>query len=171
MAGVNCRKGRRRKAAGLNQAQAIEKEIDGLKGQPVVQLRAAWARRFGDEAPSIRSGDILARMLAWRIQEEAYGGVDVKTKRQLNHIAEALERDGNYEPQVRKDVATGVVLAREWKGVSHRVTVMADGFLYQGKTYRSLSDVARTITGTRWSGPRFFGLDGKAGPATQEKTA
>jgi hypothetical protein len=101
------------------------------------------------------------RTLAWQLQAEAYGGLEMATVRQLRRIGKALERDGTYEPQTRRDIAPGVVLTREWKGVTHKVTVTADGFMHQGDTYRSLSDVARTITGTRWSGPRFFGLEQK----------
>ena len=83
------------------------------------------------------------------------------TERRLGEIGKALERDGDYEPKVRRDFSPGVVLTREWKGTIHKVTVMAQGFQYLGKRYKSLSDIARTITGTRWSGPGFFGLEQK----------
>jgi hypothetical protein len=79
----------------------------------------------------------------------------------LIKIGEALQRDGSHEPKIRRGFSPGVVLSREWKGVLHKVTVVVGGFQYQGKRYRSLSDIARTITGTRWSGPRFFGLEQK----------
>lgn len=89
------------------------------------------------------------------------GGLDGATERALAKIGEALGRDGSYQPKIRNGFSPGVVLSREWKGVLHRVTAAAEGFQYLGKSYRSLSDIARTITGTRWSGPRFFGLEQK----------
>ena len=90
------------------------------------------------------------------------GGLDAVTERKLRDVATALERDGSYERKVRRELSSGVVLTREWKGVIHKVTVTADGFLHLGQRYKSLSDIARTITGTRWSGPRFFGLEQKS---------
>jgi hypothetical protein len=124
-------------------------------------LRKSWRARFGNDPPSIRSRTILAHLLAWRIQIDAIGGLDNATTRSLTKIAEALERDGTYEPKIRKGFSAGVVLSREWKGVVHRVTVTEDGFQHLGKRHRSLSDIARNITGTHWSGPRFFGLEQK----------
>ena len=81
------------------------------------------------------------------------GGLDAGTGRKLRDVATALERDGSYEPKVRRELSSGVVLTREWKGVIHKVTVTADGFQHRGQ---------RSITGTRWSGPRFFGLEQKS---------
>lgn len=83
------------------------------------------------------------------------------TERKLRNIAKALERDGDYEPKIRRDVSPGVVLTREWKSVIHKITVTTDGFQHLGKRYGSLSDIARTMTDTRRSGPRFFGLEQK----------
>lgn len=139
----------------------VEAELSRLSSLDIAELRSIWVDRFGPEVPPVRSGDVLMRMLAWHLQAEAYGGLEQETIRQLRRIGKALERDGTYEPQIRRDIAPGVVLTREWKGVTHKVTVTADGFMHRGGTYRSLSDVARTITGTRWSGPRFFGLEQK----------
>jgi hypothetical protein len=98
-------------------------------------------------------------MLAWQIQAEVHGALDLKTTRTLAAIAQALARDGAYQPQIMRSLSPGVVVTREWKGIVHKVTVTQHGFQHLGKTYRSLSDIARTITGTRWSGPRFFGLE------------
>jgi hypothetical protein len=95
------------------------------------------------------------------MQTDTIGGLDKETARMLTKISEALTQDGSYEPVIRRTPSTGVVLSREWKGVVHRVTVVENGFQHLGKSYRSLSDIARTITGTRWSGPRFFGLERK----------
>jgi hypothetical protein len=107
-------------------------------------------------------------LLAWRLQAIAFGDLDATTTRKLRDISKALERDGDYEPQVRRDLSPGVVLTREWKGVVHKVTVVAGGFQHLSQRYRTLSDIARTITGTRWSGPRFFGLEQKKSRKSKE---
>jgi hypothetical protein len=119
-------------------------------------------QRFAAEPPpKIRSSTFLRQLIGWNIQEDAVGGLDGETRRTLQTIATALEKDGNYQPKVRHRLTTGVVLTREWKGAMHRVTVVSGGFQHAGRQYKSLSDVARSITGTRWSGPRFFGLEQK----------
>jgi Protein of unknown function (DUF2924) len=124
-------------------------------------LRWEWKLRFGTDAPPTRSSHLLRRLLVWKIQESAFGGLDAETRRTLGGVATALQRDGSYEPQIRRGLSPGVVLTREWKGVIHKVTVTRGGFECSGRLYKSLSDIARTITGTRWSGPRFFGLEQK----------
>jgi hypothetical protein len=97
-----------------------------------------WKERLGTELPPIRSREVLLRLLAWRLQCEAFGGLDAPTEFKLRGIAKALERDGSYEPTIRRELSPGVVLTREWKGVTHKVTVTAGGFQHQGKGYRSL---------------------------------
>jgi hypothetical protein len=149
------------------------RHINSLTGDPIgstlsslaklslAELRITWARVFDFSAPSIRSSDFLLRALAWKIQAAAGGELDKATERRLIEVAKALEGDGSYEPKIRSDLLPGVVLTREWKGVLHQVTVTKVGFDHAGRSYKSLSDIARTITGTRWSGPRFFGLEKK----------
>jgi hypothetical protein len=154
-------KGRQRRAAGPFAVDAIERQISDLQDLTTEQLRDAWTARLGTQPPAIQSREVLLRTLAWRTQSEAFGGLDAPTELKLREVAKALERDGSYEPRIRRELSPGVVLTREWKGVAHKVTVTVDGFQHQGKGYRSLSDIARTITGTRWSGPRFFGLEQK----------
>jgi hypothetical protein len=158
------RRAQQRNAAAPDAADAIETEFSALSRLPIDKLRTAWRDRFESEPPNIRSRSVLLNELAWRIQVDAVGGLDAPTERRLAEIGKALERDGDYEPKVRRDFSPGVVLTREWKGTLHKVTVMAQGFQYLGKRYKSLSDIARTITGTRWSGPRFFGLEQKKKP-------
>jgi hypothetical protein len=159
-------KSRRQGTAG---ADDIEHELASLAGLGIDRLRELWTIRLRTAPPPIRSTDVLRRMLAWQIQAEAFGGLDAASHRHLQQIADALERDGTYEPHTRRDLSPGVVLTRIWKGVTHKVTATATGFEHQGQHYRSLSDVARTITGTRWSGPRFFGLEQR--PARPRKAA
>ena len=157
---------RRHYAAGRSAAIDIEAELSKLPAFSIDKLRADWKDRFGADAPAIRSPDVMRRLLAWQIQADAYSGLDANTERELRSIATKLERDGMYEPAIRRDLSPGVVLMREWKGTTHRVVATADGFQHEGKRYKSLSDIARTITGTRWSGPRFFGLEQKASRPT-----
>jgi hypothetical protein len=154
-------KRRQRYAAGGTALDTIDAELTAIARLPIAELRKAWANRFGDTSPAIRSRDILLRLLAWRMQADASSGLDAITERKLRDISKALEHDGDYEPKIRRDLSPGIVLTREWKGAIHKVTVTADGFQYLGRRYGSLSDIARMITGTRWSGPRFFGLEQK----------
>jgi hypothetical protein len=155
-------KGRQRHAAGRRASHSIEAEISALADMTIGDLKREWAKRFDPAPPAIRSRDLMYRLLAWQMQADAIGGLDAATERRLSGIARALEHDGSYEPKIRHDLSPGVVLTREWKGAIHKVTVMAEGFQHLGKRYNSLSDIARTITGTRWSGPRFFGLERKS---------
>ncbi len=153
------RKGRQLNAADQPTVDDLEKELLRLATLRLEELRREWKLRFDANPPSVRSRDTLLRLLAWQIQVIARGGLDADTLGKLRRIAKALQTDGDYEPKIRRDVSPGVVLTREWKGVIHKVTITASGFQHLGKQYGSLSDIARTITGTRWSGPRFFGLE------------
>lgn len=128
---------------------AMEDEVRQLAHLDLEQLRAVWALRFGP-APKLRSVDLLRLMLAWRIQAEACGGLDAATR-------QALARKGSAERE-GQSLGHGAVLRRIWQGRAIEAIVEADGFRFQGKVYRSLSGVAEAATGTRWNGPRFFGL-------------
>lgn len=123
--------------------------IAGLGDLGLNQLRQEWRNRCGPP-PKIRSPELLALMLAYRIQVAEEGGVDVEMRRTLRR------------PPASKGVSLltqGALLSREWKGVRHEVTVETAGQIrWQGQNYKSLSEVARAITGSRWNGPRFFGL-------------
>jgi hypothetical protein len=100
---------------------------------------------------------LLVRALAYRIQERVLGGLDLATRRRLERAAQDLEA-GRRRRSPSKTIEPGTRLLREWKGVVHEVLVLEDGVDYRGESWSSLSAVAREITGTRWSGPRFFGL-------------
>lgn len=131
----------------------VETELQRLEGLPLAGLRDAWPRRFGP-APWERSVDMLRRRLAWKLQEEAYGGLNPETRRLLAKKV-AVDRGPKLGPGAR--------LVREWKGERHEVEIAPDAsVLYRGATYASLSEAARAITGSRWNGPRFFGLRGAA---------
>jgi hypothetical protein len=161
-------KGRQRHAGGRAAARSVETEFSALSELSIGDLKSSWTGRFNSNPPAVRSCPLLLRLFAWQIQANAAGGLDAITTRRLGSIAKALERDGTYEPKIRSNLSAGVVLTREWKGVVHKVTVTSGGFQHLGKRYGSLSDIARTITGTRWSGPRFFGLEQKRARPLQE---
>ena len=127
----------------------IADEVRALALLDLAGLREEWRRRYG-APPSTRSVYLIARLLAWRVQADALGGLDEPTIRLLYG-----NRPAPPPPVV---LAPGTRLAREWRGVRHEVTVSDGGVRYQGVVYRSLSEVARLITGTRWNGLRFFGL-------------
>ena len=137
-------------------------DIDGLRVRPLGELQHEWGRRLNTPPPELRSADVLARMLAWRIQEREHGGMDPNTKTRLRRLARAFDQEPGSTKRSRTSLTPGTTLVREWQGGTHHVRVTEKGFEYAGDNYRSLSEVARTITGARWSGPRFFGLSKKA---------
>jgi hypothetical protein len=130
---------------------AIEAEIARIQSLPFDALRRRWRVMFGRTPPAALSKDLLGRMLAWRLQEQAFGSLDRESLRFLDGLA----RHGGSP---RRQLKPGTVLVRDYQGQRHTVTVAADGFNWQGTTYASLSAIARAITGTAWSGPRFFAL-------------
>ena len=115
-------------------------------------MRSRWHQIFHAPPPPKLSRDLLIRAIAYHLQEEEQGGLDLRTKRRLLSPARTLETDGGVS------LKPGTKIIREWHGRTHRVTVLETGFDYAGRRYRSLSRIAREITGTRWSGPSFFGL-------------
>jgi hypothetical protein len=136
----------------------VEAEVDRLRSMRIKELRALWRAKFKSEPPKAFGPDLLRRSLAYRIQEKAYGGLDPATRRVLNQLVAQYLKAPTGKIVMPRRVKPGAILVREWKGERHHVTVLEDGFAYQGKTHDSLSEIARLITGTRWNGPRFFGL-------------
>jgi Protein of unknown function (DUF2924) len=121
------------------------------------ELRSEWLRLYGTE-PSARLGrELLMAAVAYRLQERVLGGLRPELRRRLRSIAESARRGGEVVPAAPR-LKPGTRLMREWQGRTHEVVVCEDGFLWQQAQYRSLSQIARAITGTRWSGPLFFGL-------------
>jgi hypothetical protein len=146
-------------------------EIENLAEMGVEALRAAWKTRFRTVAPPIRSTDTLRRLFAWRIQAQAFGDLDPETAKLLFNASNLLRRGKSPVPHSGHSLRAGAVLVREWRGIMHRVLVLDTGFEHVGKRYRTLTEVAYAITGTRWSGPRFFGLVQKQeGPANEPAT-
>jgi hypothetical protein len=139
------------------EAAAIEAEIARLRALALDVLRRRWRAVFGRTPPKALRKDLLGRMIAWRLQERAFGGLD----RESLTFLDGLARHGGSP---RRRLKPGTVLVRDYRGQRHTVTVAADGFEWQGTTYASLSAIARAITGTAWSGPRFFALRPNGGP-------
>lgn len=128
-------------------------QIERLSRSSLKNIRAAWAAEFRGDPPRTLWRDLLLRMLAWRLQEKVFGGHDKATLRLLRAYGQKRTGDGRC-----RRLKTGTVLVREFRGTRHTVTIVPDGFIWQEKTYPSLSAIARIITGTNWNGPKFFGL-------------
>ena len=133
-------------------SEAITLQVEALEGLDLEGLRAAWHARYG-APPPLRSVELLRLMLAWRLQAGAYGGLDRETRRRLKRRG-AIEAEGLA-------LGVGARLRREWQGRVVEVEVEESGFRCQGTLYPSLSAAATAIAGTRWNGPRFFGLRGR----------
>lgn len=139
--------------------QPVLARLAALKVMSVKELKAEWEKLFGSAAPN-NSRKFLEFRIAYRIQELTYGGPDRETRRMLDLLADEVEGNARRKHRIAdpRNPVTGTKLIREWDGVEHTVTVLKDGFDWQGQKFKSLSAVARAITGTRWNGYRFFGL-------------
>ena len=142
----------------LSNIEGLSSEIENLGNLGREQLDQAWRDLFESDRPRRVCGDLLIKALGYRLQENAIGGLKPSTRRLLERWGRnGSERGASAEP-VRTRLKAGSVLVREWHGVAHRVAVLDDGFDFQSERFRSLSEIARKITGVRWSGPLFFGL-------------
>ena len=137
---------------------AVETELDRLPTIPIVALRKRYLELYRAEPPKAFGPDLLRRSIAHRVQEQAYGGLPASARRTLDQLVKAAIARPGGRLELPRRIKPGSELIRRWKGKSHRVMVMADGFAYDGVTFPSLSEIATKITGTRWNGPRFFGL-------------
>src|ERR1700751_1682046 len=136
---------------------AVAAEIDRVRSLSGFALRGHWQAVFGRAAPEHLTTDLLRRMIANRLQEEAFGTLDRDTLKVLDGLA---GRAGSRPSE--RNLKIGTVLVRDYRGRRHTVTVAPEGYLWEGNAYSSLSAIARAITGTAWSGPRFFGFSGVA---------
>ena len=132
----------------------LEEELAAVAASSLDQLRPRFCTLFRVPAPDYLSRDLIARLIAHRLQEQRLGKLD-------RSLAEQVDRLGRGQ-EPRRRLKAGTVLVREHDGVVHEVVVVPDGFLWNGETYASLSTIAKQITGTSWNGPRFFGLRPKA---------
>ena len=145
---------------------SVEVEIAHLRGLDLKGLRSRWQSVFQRSAPDHLTRHLLFAVIAYRLQADRFGDLTHETRQVLDRTAakeagpETSARLANLD-QKRTELSPGTVLVREWNQRSQRVMVMADGFAWKGQTYHSLSEVAFAITGTKWNGPRFFGLRDK----------
>jgi hypothetical protein len=140
--------------------RTLDERLEAIPSLDVAVLRSIWADQFGRLPPSTLSRRLLELAAAYHLQAHVYGGLKPAVRRRLLQIAVARSaaQDGKPPRKRVERLAPGSRLVREWQGRSHSVEVAEEGFLHAGRRYRSLSEVARAITGARWSGPRFFGL-------------
>lgn len=160
-----------RPTSGPNPADTVSTELtaalERLPALDLHQLRVRWRKTFRKQAPEHLGRSLLIRIIAYKLQEQAYGGLDRECVRYLETIAANLKAGLGPKsvPAVPDHRAAklrpGTMLLREYEGVVHRVSVMSDGFIWNGTAFGSLSGVARAMTGTNWNGPRFFGLRDK----------
>jgi hypothetical protein len=139
---------------GVRPAADLDAELERIATMTIDELRRLWRERSGQGPPECFSKDLIARALAYRLQEDHLGGLDRQTRKPLASLAKPGEK-------LPRRLKVGSVIVREHKGDTHEVLVVPGGFCWRGKTYSSLSTIAKTMTGTSWNGPRFFGL--KAG--------
>jgi len=151
-------KARSRRQAETPAAETLEAELDRIAALGLDDLRALWLKMTGQVAPRVLSRNLLARMLAYRAQEQRLGKLGRKMRQRLDGLAR-----GSGEPV--RHLKVGTVLVRERQGTLHEVMVVSGGFSWRDKTYPSLSAIAMAITGTSWNGPRFFGLRAGKGDA------
>jgi hypothetical protein len=136
----------------------VEAELERLPDTRIAELRIRYHQLFRTEPPKAFGPDLLRRTIAYRIQENVYGGLSKQTRRLLDRLVKEYRAKPDSKITLPRRIKAGSVIVREWQGITHRVIVLDDGFAWQGKTWASLSEIARQITGTRWNGPRFFGL-------------
>lgn len=134
-------------------------QLAALPQKTTPELKQLWRDLYDREPPPFNK-PFLVKRLAYRLQELAYGGLSARAEAKLKVLIEEEDARVNGKQPVRKGnrLIVGTRLVREWQGVEHTATVIDDGFEYQGRKYKSLSAIARAITGTRWNGPLFFGL-------------
>ncbi len=141
-----------------NDDAVLATEIARLPDLGLKELRSRWRTLFGHPAPKSLRRNFLARAVAYQMQVEAYGGLSETTKRRLREIAAAVRRGDANAAGVGSQTRPGTQLIRQWKDKTHTVTALNDGFEWDGQVYKSLSAIAKAITGTNWNGFAFFGI-------------
>ena len=137
---------------------SVSSELAAVAMMTYTELHLAWRRHYRAVPPKKMGRDILELGIAWKIQENKLGGLGAAVKRQIAELARTMEAKSDLAKPRAISLKPGARLLRTWEGVTHEVMVVDDGFIWSGKMWRSLSVIAHEITGTRWSGPRFFGL-------------
>lgn len=159
----------------MDDLPGLTEELLRLASLDTDELRIRWCELYGCPPVARMSRDLLILAIAHRLQERAHGGMSKKALRDITRHMRALEQTGSISQSKQAGIKSGTNLIREWNGRVHRVEVIDNGFVWNGERHRSLSSIARTITGTRWSGPRFFGLKehnvGQGKPASVREMA
>jgi hypothetical protein len=140
--------------------EAIAAEIAALALLTHQELRLAWRRHYKTYPPKFLNRNVIELGVAWKIQERAFGRLGAATKRQVDALADELDAKSDITRPKGLELRPGARLIRDWHGEAHDVLVTEDGFHWRGRNWRSLTLIAKEITGTHWSGPRFFGLAG-----------
>ena len=148
-------------------AANLAAKLAALPKMATVDLRAEWRRLYRGHPPQRIGRHLLELGVAWKIQERAYGGLGAAMNRRLAELAKTMAEKGDLAKARAVRLKPGVKLVREWRGETHDVLVLEDGFQWRGQRWRSLSAIASEISGTHWSGPRFFGLQAKAEAADE----
>jgi hypothetical protein len=139
----------------------ISRKLASLESSPIKVLKQQWRALYGSEPPPHVSRELLTRAVAYRIQEQAGGGLQPSTRRLLVRLGNDALGGQSLKFEPAATASAGTVLVRDWHGTAHEVRVLDWGVLYKRKRYRSLTEVAGLITGAHWNGPRFFGLRSK----------
>jgi hypothetical protein len=146
---------------------SLDDQLAALATMSLAQLRGEWLQQYKAAAPEAVGRPLLMLGIAHRLQEKAYGKLALTIVRELERLGQRLAETGSLGEEPTARLKLGTRLVREWQGRSHQVELTEKGYLYDDRTYASLSQVARTITGAQWSGPRFFGLK-RAGAAGRD---
>jgi hypothetical protein len=156
--------------AAVSDRRLIDVEIARLRALDVEKLQTRWQTIFRRQPPASLPRHLLFAMTAYHLQADVFGDLDAETLRLLNKVDVAPSKTEitsltRILAQRQRELSPGTILVREWNGQTHRVMVVEQGFAWQGATYDSLSKIAQAITGTKWNGPRFFGLRDKSSEA------
>jgi len=142
----------------------VADQMAGLAQLSPARLRAEWRRLHrGQSLPEGMSSDLIARGIAWRLQEKVQGGLPPARLRELDRLAKQLTSSGELDLERERQLKPGTRLVRQWHGKVYTITVLDQGYEFEDRHYGSLTPIARQITGAAWSGPRFFGLNRKNG--------
>lgn len=140
----------------------LAEQLAALETMSAAELREAWQRLYRVQPPPRLRRDLLLLAVGWKLQEQVFGGLSAATRRRLATLAASRRDTGRSTQALLGRLRPGATLIREWHGTVHRVSVLDDGYEWNGSRWPSLSAIARAITGARWSGPRFFGLTSSA---------
>ena len=139
----------------------MDEKLARLRSMPKHELLELWLDEFTDPKSRNDSPDQLRWEIAWKLQVRKHGDLSKRSKRRIRALTAAFQRDSEHLPHSVPRLTPGTILTRRWQGATHTVQVLESGFMHEGVRHKTLSSVARAITGTRWSGPVFFGLKTK----------